>query len=50
MLPAGYGFKWSNPACSASVPSLGSGNAGAPELPLDEGEGPASGSSGLCHT
>lgn len=33
---------------SPSVPSLGSGNAGAPKLPWGEGKHPASGSSDLC--
>lgn len=50
MLPAGYGFKCSDPACGASVPSLGSGHADAPKVPWGGGKGPASGSSGLCHT
>lgn len=49
MLPAGDGFKCSDPSCGASVPSLGSGCAGAPKLPWCGGKGPASGSSGLCH-
>lgn len=50
-LPAGYGFSCSDPACGATVPSLGSGDAGAPILLWGEGKGPSSGgSSGLCHT